>query len=449
MSGFGVKSLGQFSGLMKAIFTDKNNAVSLKRRLIENVAGTLGLKVAATILSFVSSMLLARWLGTTGYGTFAYAITWVGLLGVPAALGLPLVIVREIAAYQTRSEWSLIKGLLRWANQVVALLSVGLALLAVIIAWNFHPTANSQMLSTFWIVVLSLPFNSLIIIRQSAMQGLHRVVSGQLVDMLIRPILFIILIGGVYLFIGQSSANIAAVIHLISTAAAWIIGTQMLRHTLPREVKEAIPDYQTKAWMASSWPLMIASAMNFIYFRTDTIMLGAMKGAAAVGLYVVANRGSDLVALSLTVIQPALAPTLASLYAQGDIKQLQRLMAKSSQLLLISSLPIAILLIGFGQQFLLLFGHDFQQSYATLVILTTAQLVNVSMGPVSQLLIMTGGERDVAVNYGISAGINIILNAILIPNFGLEGAATATGISLIFSRVLLGSKSYQKLGLKS
>ena len=111
------------------------------------------------------------------------------------------------------------------------------------------------------------------------------------------------------------------------------------------------------------------------------------------------------------------------------------------------SLPVAAGLLVFGQRFLLIFGAEFTTGRAALSILSAGQLINVAMGAVGLLLVMTGHERDAAKGIGIGALLNIILNALMIPRWGLEGAAIANAGSIIAWNVLLALWVYRRLGI--
>ena len=419
-------------------FLNKGEAGSLQRRLTKNAAGSFGLKIASLGLAFVTSVLLARLFGPEGYGLYAYAIAWLFLLQIPAGLGMREIFVREIATYQARSEWRLIRGLLHWANQIVLIVSIGIMLLAAGVFWLLEADSDSQKIFVFWLALLSLPLMALTLLRQGAMQGLHRVVVGQLPELLIQPALFIILLGCAYLLFGEDlSVTWAMSIRVLTFGVSFLVGTELLRKNLPQQVREVRPDYHTRPWLRSILPFIFISSMFVINNKTDALMLGAMKGTESVGLYVVASRGAELVTFILVAVNRALGPAIANLYAEGNISKLQAIVTKSSRIVFFTSLPIALGLIIFGHWFLLLFGSEFTNGYTALTLLTIGQLLNAGMGSVGYLLNMTGHERDTAIGIGASAMLNVILNAILIPKFGIEGAASATAISTIVWNSLL------------
>lgn len=448
-----IESTVQMRKSIKNLFTvllAKDAQDSLYSRLVQGASGTFALKVISTGLYFLISLLLARLLKATGYGAYSYAMAWVHLLIVPTLMGLDNLIVREVAVYKTQSAWNLIHGLLHWSNLVVLFLSVGLAILAALVAWILEEQVEAHLVSGLWVALIMLPLVALTHLRQAAMLGLQHIVIGQLPTMLIRPMLFIILVTGMYLFLGDSiTAPGVMSLQVMAAGIAFIIAARQLRTKLSQLSKQVSPTYQGRIWMSSALPLLFVSGMYIVNAQTDTIMLGTIKGAEAAGIYVVANRGAELITFVLLAVNTALGPTIASLYAAKDLKRLQRVITKSARVTLLLTLPIASVLILFGYWFLLIFGQDFTQGENALTILSAGQLINAAMGSVGLMLIMTGHEHDAAVGIGVSAVLNVILNASLIPRWGIEGAACATAISLILWNLLLAIMVYKRLGIYS
>jgi O-antigen/teichoic acid export membrane protein len=428
--------------------SNQGSIASLKSKLTKGTIGTFGLKLAAVGISFITSILLARLLGTKGYGVYSYINAWILLLQIPAGLGLRALLVREISAYQSRSEWSLMHGLLHWANQTVLMVSIAVGLLAAIVAWLLIADLNSQMLVVFCLGLGALPWYALNTLRQGAMQGLHHIVSGQLPETLIQPVLFLILVSVGYL-IGKQEFDVNWVmgINVLTVGVAFFIGTQMLRRTLPEAVKNESFSYKIGSWLHSVLPFMLITCMYAINNRIDALMLGTMKGAEMVGIYVVASRGAELVQFILISFNTSLGPVVANLYARAKLEELQHIITKSSRVIFLVSFPVTVSIISFGQWFLLLFGSEFIQGYMALIILSLGQLVNATTGSVGLLLNMTGHERDTAIGVGFSAFLNIVLNAMLIPKWGIEGAATATTISTICWNIFLFVCVAKKLGI--
>ena len=107
------------------------------------------------------------------------------------------------------------------------------------------------------------------------------------------------------------------------------------------------------------------------------------------------------------------------------------------------------ILIRFLKLLLSVFGEDFQAGYSVLVILCVSKLIGVAVGPVGLLLTMTHNERDNAVIVAIGAIVNAALNYLLIPQYGAEGAAVATGFSSIAVNIFLAAIVYKRLRINS
>ena len=428
----------------------KAQSGNLRTYLLTGAAGVFGLRVAFGGLSFIATVVLARLLGTGGLGAFTYARAWILLLGIPAILGMDQLLVRNIAAYQAKAQWSSIRGLLEGANRAVLLASTGLALVAAAFPWAFSKHLSSEALITFWVALPLLPLITLSRVRQAALQGMHRVVRGAFPEQVVQPALFLALLGAAHLvFRGGLTAPWAMGLNVLAASAAFLLGAWMLRNALPPPANEAAPVFDGFDWRRSVLPLMFMAGAGVLYAQADSLLLGAIKGVEALGVYAVADKGAELIAALQVVVSAVLAPTAARLYAAGEIERLEQVFTKITWITLLASLPLAVGFIGFGRWFLLSFyGPKFTPAAAALAILSVGQLVGAAVGLVGILLIMTGHEADVALAIGGSAAANIVLNVVLIPKWGLKGAALANSSTTILWKVLMAVAVYRKLGIQ-
>jgi len=420
------------------------------RHLVKGTSGTFGLNVLVNITLFITSIVLARLLGATGYGTYMYAIVWATLLSVPAGMGMGRILIRNVASYQAQSAWSLISGQLRWANRVVLAASLIIVILAIVTIWLLRAHIDTETIHSLWLAVIILPATTLMRLRQSTMQGLHRVIIGQLPEALVQPLILIVLVGISY-FLLEEYINALWVIGLnvIATSMAFLVSIYLLYKIVPHKIKHAEPVYDNQTWLRSGLAMMLMTALNIINSRADILMLGAMTNSESVGIYNIAVRGGELITFLMIAVHASLGPTIAKLYTNKDIERLQRVITKSTRIVFSLSLPVGLGLIFFGYWFLLIFGPDFTQGKYALAILSAGQIFNVFMGPVALILIMTHHERDAAIGLGISAILNITLNALLIPQWGLEGAATATAVSMVLWNILMAMMIYRKIRIYS
>ena len=411
---------------------------------------TFGLRIVSVALTLATSLILTRLLGTRGYGTYVLALEWLNFLAVPAALGMDRFMVREIAVFRAQGRWDKLRGFLRWGNAATLFASLALAAVgAVVVLYTVGD--RDGLRPSLLLVLATLPLMSLSTLRQAAMRGFDHIVGGQWPELLLRPLLIVLLSMSAWLilprFATQFSAPWAVAALCAATLTAFGVGAYLLNRVL-RGAPEAKPSYE-RSWLQTALPFMLISAMYVINARTSILMLGALGSRDEVGLYQIASRGADLIAMVLLAVNTAFAPTLARLFAQGKRQQLEHTVARSTRTITLVSLPIALAFTVFGQFFLALYPGDFSAARVTLTILSLGQLINAATGTVAMLLNMTGHERDTALVVGVSAVVNIGLNLLLIPRFGLEGAAAATALGTLVWNVLLSYFVYRRLGFYS
>lgn len=422
---------------------------SLGNRVVTGAAGLLAFRAAFNGLSFALNVVLARMLGASGLGIYTYAFAWMLLLMVPAMLGMDQLVVREIAASSARAEWGGVRGILRKATKVVSLASLTIVLIAGIVSGATAHWTDTQVYVTFLVALALLPLTTLTRVRQCAMQGLHRVALGTLPEMVVQPAVLIAFLGIAYwLGGGHLTAPRAMGLNLASCLIAFSVGTKLLLKSIPSKSEETPFEAQAWDWRKSALPLMFAASSGVLYAQADTLILGSMKGAKAVGIYGIADRGSDLIMVLTLVVSTALAPQVAKLYASGDIDGIERVVIKFARATFLCSLPIALAFVSFGYWYLLVFyGSAFTAGQRALTILSIGKILSVMLGLPGMILIMTGYERDAARAIGLSAIITILLNLVLIPFWGLEGTAIATASTTILWNILMAILLYKRLGI--
>lgn len=408
----------------------------MQNRSVMGAAGTFVLTATFAALSFVISILLARWLGTAGYGAYAYAMAWVTFLITPALFGLDTLIVRQIAVYVTQDKWPLVRGVLRWAMRTVLLVGIALSLLVAGGAW-FLLRHEPQNRAPFLVALVLVPLMAQARLRQAALRGFREVVSGLWPETLLQPLLLLTLLAMAHWKFGNAFSPQGAMgLNVVSTLTALVLGAVVLRRKLPVEMRVE-QERETAVWFRSAWPLLTLSLLHISFSQADMLILGAVKGVEMAGVYAIAKWLAGVTGLVVTAVNAVLAPSAASLYTMGNIKGLQQTVTRSARALLFLSLPITLFLVIFGTPILKLAGAQFAAGYTALIIMCIGQLVNAAMGSVGLLLMMTGHEIDAARGIGCGALANGILSALLIPRFGIEGAAWAASLSLILWNVVL------------
>jgi O-antigen/teichoic acid export membrane protein len=414
--------------------------------MVRGAVGSFLVKGLAAGLSVITAAVLGRLLGPAGYGAYAYAISWVTLLSVPAVMGLDVLAIREGSRYIAKKEWGVLRGLLSWSFRMVLALALALALMTAGVLWLAHGRLESQMESALWISVPILPLLALLRLKLGTIQGLGLVVWAQVPQMVLLPLMLLFVAGALGLLYGLTS-QYAIGAHLLAAAFALVIAVFLLRKTIRARIPHATTVRDHRLWLSSAYPLLFVSVAVMVNDQIGVIILGSMAGPKEAGLFDVVRKASALVTFVLYAINMPMGPTVAELYAKGDSKQLQKLATKGARSALLGSLPIALVLIAFGPWLLRIVGKDFAGGATALSILCLGQIVNAGMGSVGLILNMTGYERDTAKGIAIAAVVNIILNLLFIPSWGIEGAAAASAVSVMVWNILLAIWVYQRIGI--
>lgn len=439
-------TVAQVGGYLRSLRRTREMTTAPETHLTQAGAGSLALRSASLGLGFICHLLLTRLLGARGYGSYAYALACVTALSVPATLGLERLLVREVAAYRARSEWAAWRGLLVWSGRLLLAVACAIALGAVLVSRLV--AGGGEGLPVFWLAMLSLPLLSLLRLKQSVMQGMHRTLAGQAPEALVQPFLLAALLAAGLACGMPLTATWAMALNVAAAGLALVCCAVMLERSLPRAVKEAAPSASRRLWMKSVLPLLIVSGANALSGQIPVLMLGAMRDAEAAGILAVAKRLADLTTFPSLALNVVLTPALASMWAMRDAPGLQRAVTVCARWVTLLSLPPALVFILFGRTLLRIFGQPFVAGWTAMSLLCVAQMVNVAAGSVGLLLLMTGRESKVAFVSVACAALNLLLSALLIPRWGMNGAATGAGLSMIVWNLWLAWSVWRLLGIR-
>ncbi|NOG76734.1 MAG: oligosaccharide flippase family protein [Chloroflexi bacterium] len=438
-------SSAMFIGLQKLVARASNS------RIGRELAGSLGLKIASAGLTFLVTVILARTLGPADYGVYAYIYALVSLLSVPSEFGLPQLVVRETARGVSRGDYSAVQGIWRWSAKITAIVSLTLVVLTAIGLWLFKEPLSGKRLETLVWALALVPLISLGNLRGAALVGLHKVVAGQLPEFLIRPGLLALFLIVVALLEGPSfTAPHAMALYVAAAGLAFWAGAWLLWRAAPIEVRRAEPRMDGRTWFLSTLPLAFIGGMQLINQQASILIQGFFLPDDQIGLFRVAAQVSALASFGLYAVNMVLSPRFAVLYAQGNKARLQRLVTNSARLILVFNLLITAGFAVLGKQFLrIAFGATYVVAYLPIMILLGGQAINSATGSVGSLLNMSGFERETARGRTFAAVLNIALNLLLIPYWGVIGAAIATAAALITWNVLLWWAVRKRLGINS
>ena len=399
-------------------------------------------------LSFVVSVALARWLGAAEFGTYSLAMSWAFVIGTASTFGLDNTIVSQVPVAAANRAWGQLRGLLRWANGVTLLASAALLGLAFLVRLVWVDRGQPLLPETWLLAGLLVPLMGLLRVQQATLRSLARAALGLVPESVLIPSLmlgFIVVAAATGSF--APIAEHALLAQVAAASAALVLAAWLVVRTTPAGAKAAEPQYRHRAWLALSGRMFMMSSLTALNGRIGILMLGILAAPGIVGPYAVALRGAGFVSLALNMTVLAMAPTIAGTWSAGEPLRLQRLARQMSLVAAIGGVPIAVALILWGRSFLLLFGPGFEGASTALAILVIGEVVNVAAGPVATLLVMSGHERDAVLGLAAGSALNGGLCLILIPQWGITGAAVAAAASLVAWNLILWRLVHSRLAI--
>jgi len=416
--------------MIDKIKTKLSEDIHLKE-LIQGSLTFFILRILGMIVSYAFTLLVTRNLGASAWGIFALSFTVLQITSVIGKLGLDTALLRFIAQYNAQRKVKTAKYI--YFKSVIItiplsfLLSVSLYYLSPLVAervfGKLHLAPYFKLMSFALIpfVWLSINLESL-----RAFKKIKEYTSLQN----LLPFLCAFVFFSISFYI-LNIKNIKAVIvaYILGIGVSFLLSFLLLNKEFSNKNGE-LEKISLRQILSVSLPMFLSSSLFMVMSWTDTIMLGMWRTEEEVGIYNAAVRLSMITSFTLGAINSIAAPKFAEFWGKGDIKGLAEIAQQSTKLIFWTSAPILMLYLIFPRWFMGLFGNEFRMGAISLVFLTIGQFINALTGSVGYILNMTGKSVTVQnVNIGVTV-LNLGLNALLIPYFGILGAAFASALTI-------------------
>ena len=385
-------------------------------RILRNVISLLTGQVVAKLLSLGCVIFLARRLGVEGFGTYGTVMAYLTLFAAFAESGLNTVTIREVSQDYTQSNsyfWHvlILRGLL-------TLLSFG----CMIFLGGIWKADEFPLIFIISCGLFLFPeaIRKLGISMLSAYERMDVVAVLDVVAIVFRYLPFLIAV-----FFGASLhvAFLLLVGSWMCVAAIWIVITR--KYCAIQRVS-AVRLQQLWDIFYESLPFGVVFILSIIYFKADIIMLANIQGKAAVGLYEGAYKFIEAAMFIPTSIVSVLLPVMSRSFV-ADKDTYSKLYVHSTRILAIGILPVVIFVSFFAKNIILLvYGEAYLPSASALSLLIWTLFFIFLNAPVGNI-VATSKLMHAFLPYAIgNTLLNIVLNALLIPQYSFLGASFTT-----------------------
>jgi len=400
------------------------------------------LRFGGLTIGYILTLVIANLFGAKGLGDYVLAITVLRLFTLLSKIGLDTTSIRFIASFASQDKWA---SILKFRKKVVGILSFTSIISSLLMYFLSNTIADLINIDARYIEINAffvLPM-AFFMLHYQSLRGLKRIAEFSFFYRISQALFSLILIVIIYQF--SKSSEVPVYAYLISVLIVSFLSFLSFRYWLKKRsngkesAKEEIMRYSTL--FKISIPLMFAQSVQFIMAWTDKLMLGAIDtpnvilglttNSSEVGIYHVAFKLSMFAAISLMAINSIASPKFAEMFGRNDIVGLKKVVHQSTKIIFWSSLPLVVIFFVFPDFFLSLFGEEFKIGVTAFIFLSCGRLISSFSGSVGNILQMTGNQNIYAGILFFGAILNVILNLILIPKYGINGAAIASMSSLI------------------
>lgn len=416
------------------------------QKLVEGTTLVFGGTIISLFLGFLIKVLFVRYTTQTDYGIFSLALTLITVFTTIAALGLREGTSRYIACFRGRDEIDKVQATVFSSIIIVLVASLLIAGISVItsklLSQNIFNTPElSPVLN---ILIITIPFVVLTNIFVAIFRGFGRADINIYFNNILRNGSYFLFLIVVILF-GLSFIEMVYA-YVASTLVTCIALMIFFLKAPPFKIKwgRILDIHITKKLVVFSIPLLAVSILLTVMAWTDTLMLGYFKTPEVVASYNVVHPLASLLAVVISSISFLYVPIISQLYGKKQIEELGAINASSTKWCFILTLPIFYGMFVFPETTLnLFFGPRYTAASVTLQILAVGFLLDSFFGLNYYTLLSTGNSNFLMICSLTSAILNIILNIILIPPYGMMGAAIASAASFAVIEIYMTVTLYR------
>lgn len=401
-------------------------------------------------LGFLGRIIFVRFTTQGEYGIYSLAFTLMSVLITISTLGLFDGTTRYIAKFRAKDQSEYVHDTIISSIVIASISSVLISIIVYLgsdyIATNIYDLPGLS--PVLRLLLFAIPLSVLISIFVAIFRGFGESKVKIYFNEILRPVTYLLFLAAT-IFLQLSFLNMVCV-YVICILITFLAFSLYFVKKLPLKLKwkKLRINHITKELLVYSMPLLAVSLLLTIMSWTDTLMLGYFKTPEIVGMYNAAYTVASLLSVVINSVGFLYVPIISQLFSKNQIKELGVINATSTRWTFMFTLPLFFLFFIYPE-FVLNFFYDSRYIEASIVlqILSIGFIMNSYFG-MNYYTLMSIGQSKLLMNCTlISAALNILLNLLLIPSFGMIGASIASCLSFVVIEAYMTAKLYRLLNV--
>lgn len=398
---------------------------SSKKRVLANMSWLMGGKVVNMILSFFVSLATARYLGPSNYGTINYVAAYVSFFSSITSLGLSVIVIKEVSMKKEDDNEII------WTGIFCRFITAVLSTISVMSFFALAKADDPLMLKIAFlesIAILASAFDTFMYWFQGKLMGKYVSIAG---------VIAYLAMSLYRLYLLASGADILWFAFATSVDTLILSAVLMLVFIWKNGFHVRVSFRMGKKLLKQSYHYMISGLIAILYSKIDQVMLGEMLDSTSVGLYSAALTIAGLWGMIPSAFIQSVSPILYKNAEEARGTFLKRLKQSYAGIWILNVCWSLFVSVFSYWIVLLLYGSEYLEARSALVIVVWYSGIS-SIGSLTQVYLATENKNKY-VNYFAVAGLitDVILNFLLIPRFGIMGAAATTLVTYIVIHIIM------------
>ena len=390
-------------------------------RLVKNSAWLFGAEASSKIIGLATQIIAARYLGDKGYGSYSLAFALSGIFTVFLDMGLSIYICKQVSHYPEKAN--------RYLKSVFDLKKIlALPVVGALICLVLLMPGESEIQVVVCAIGLALVVNGFTEMYLAVFRAFEWM-SLVCVLLVVQRALFFAL-GFISLLMGYLVVPFSIIFLVVSVFSLILARWNMQKRS---EGREPLLDWGlSKTILKKSLPVCGIFLFSYIYFRIDVVIVYFLIGEAETGWYNAAFKWVEVLALLVASIRSALFPTLSRVYSDPG-NQFQSICKEAVRYLFLIGLPLTVGTFVLAPELVkLLYGDLYEMTVQILQIMALGFFLICVNEFAIFLLLSADRFSEVLKVVFLGSVLNIVLNILAIPKWGVIGAAAVAGLTELF-----------------
>ncbi|WP_223032321.1 flippase [Hanstruepera marina] len=405
-------------------------------------------KILGMTFGYIAGIFIANKYGAEELGIYSLCLTVLSLVVLIPKFGFDNSLIKILNEVLIKGNKTNFISVLKRTS----VFSLGLAILASIILYfssgyiSTHIFKNVNLTNPLIATSFAIVPTTLLVIASGTYQALKKTFQHMLFKTALINVVFVGFLVLNYFLLdsyGEIMMLYCGASYITLIIAVFFVFTSLKK--IPFK-KGRLFNYKNWDIFNISYPMLFSNSFALLLGWVNVLLLGYFISEFGVGIYDSAEKLAALSNLALIAVNSIAAPKFAEAHSKDNIHELKAVMQKSTKMIFFITAPLLLILIVFGKPVLGLYGSEFIVGYWCLVFLCLGRFISSISGSVGYLLQMTGQQKTFQNVVFLAFIINLILSLILIPRFGILGAAVSKCIAIVFWNVTLVIIIKKRLG---